>query len=877
MKAIDKFILHVVHNWKNKLNEAYGKEVMDNLIKKFREEADDLNIKITDEQLKKYIERFDQIKDSPKTVKKNIQTYTLSELIRLVRSMPGSEPPSKEEEDQTPDVVYSDNGITIWNGAKQGNCIVYGASQKLPGGSKWCITEPGGSYFGTYRYGASYGYPTFYLAKNSNLSDNDKLSFVSLQVLKNGDYKFTNRNNSPGMEGPFSWEELNSKVPWLKDIPNLKNILKYIPFTKSEKEADTYRNNPISIKQWIKEPFDSKRQYLFIRAGNRQLFSDITNDLFISKYLPQYSQIATIIAGTAGIIDINRLIQYLDKFSKQDQSSIVKQIRDKFALNILDEDLSFDLKKYLVKTDKIDLDSNQRLYVTKDNQAIVLLTLKNNIKVGLYTEDDEYPNIKLNKRTSKYLLDYPELDKIPLKNLFKLVEDEIIDREFVNDILNKAKDNPNSAIIVKPTEDGDIVLDSNTFSSYKIKSDGSITSIPFNSEEVEQVFASAKDSEGFQQNALNIFKEDKPIPNEIDKKALASVISSIPYSQRILNNRGNDSFVLLTSNNSKMPFFTMRTDPADPSNHIRPTSTWNAAGEIGNGYGDFNNDEAISYFAYLRQMNKSFNDNDLRIILNSTYYDRNKKAFATNNPPVNADNVYRIAQMNNDVVLINTQNSRESFMLSSARNNLKKLNLPPQYANQLLGIAAPAAAAGAPAGGRRGRPAGVPNAPRPQQPAAAAAQGNINVGARMQAAGLMDGFMGGGALPRSIFRRLNVNDASAAPVANNRGASRRQNILGDAGQVTSVLNVGESTIYFIRLGNGSTVASIVVQPGNGHYLITPQSQYQLESPSQLLTALQQRNLAEVHQYLVNEYMERNPEHLNEFKELLRKHINEKKK
>ena len=189
---------------------------------------------------------------------------------------------------------------------------------------------------------------------------------------------------------------------------------------------------------------------------------------------------------------------------------------------------------------------------------------------------------------------------------------------------------------------------------------------------------------------------------EIDKKALASVISSIPYSQRILNNRGNDSFVLLTSNNANMPFFTMRTDPADPANHIRPNSTWKSSGEIGNGYGDFNNDEAISYFAYLRQMNKSFNDNDLKIILNSTYYDRNKKAFATNNPPVNADNVYRIAQMNNDVVLINTQNPRESFMLSSARNNLKKLNLPPQYANQLLGIAAPAAAAGAPAAGRRG-------------------------------------------------------------------------------------------------------------------------------------------------------------------------------
>jgi hypothetical protein len=131
-------------------------------------------------------------------------------------------------------------------------------------------------------------------------------------------------------------------------------------------------------------------------------------------------------------------------------------------------------------------------------------------------------------------------------------------------------------------------------------------------------------------------------------------------------------------------------------------------------------------------------------------------------------------------------------------------------------------------------------------------------------------------LPRSILRRLNVNDARGVSVANNRGASRRQNILGGAGRVISSLEVGPSTIYLIRLNNGVTVASVVVQPGNGHYIITPQSAYQLDSPSQLLSALQQRNLAEIHQYLVNEYMERNPEQLTEFKELLRKHINEKK-
>jgi hypothetical protein len=171
---------------------------------------------------------------------------------------------------------------------------------------------------------------------------------------------------------------------------------------------------------------------------------------------------------------------------------------------------------------------------------------------------------------------------------------------------------------------------------------------------------------------------------------------------------------------------------------------------------------------------------------------------------------------------------------------------------------------------RRGRPAGQPNAPQPAVPAAA---GNLNVGASMQAAGIMNGFMD---LSRPILRRLNVNNANSVPVANNRGASRRLNILGGAGRITSVLEIGPSTIYFIRLNNEGTVASVVVQPGNSHYLITAQSAYQLESPSQLLSALQQRNLAEIHQYLVNEYMERNPEHLNEFKELLRKHINEKK-
>ena len=868
MKAIDKFILHVVHNL-FPLNE-YSEGEINRLMAQFKAEAEDLNIQVSDEQLKKYIERFDVLKSSPKVTDKDLRKYSLSKLIKLVTSSPGAELDNEDEEDSTPDVVYREGDITIWNGAKQGNCITYGENQPMQGGGRWCITQPGGSYFGRYRYGSDYKYPTFYLAKNDALPDSDKLSFVALQVLDNGEYKFTNRANNPGMEGPFSWDELNRRIPWLSSIPNLKNTLKYIPFSKSEKEKEVYKNSPVSIKQWMKEPFSTKKQYLLIRSGTSQLFSDISNELFISKYLPQYPQIATIIAGTTGIINIDILMKYLDKFSKQDQLSIAKQIRSKFNLSVLNDDLSFDLKKYLVKTDKLNLTPEQRIYVTKDGQSIVLLTLGDNIKVGVYTEEDEYPNIKLNKRTAKYILEYPELDKIPFKTLIDLVSEDVIDKTLVDKVIENAKNDPNSAIIVKDIDGTDILLDSNAFVSYKIEN-GKITKIPFNSEEVQQVFNDSKDNEGLQNNVIGMLNQQS-IPETVDRDGFLSIVKATPYSKRITP----DGRIVITSDDPNISMFSL--DP-NSINNLRPSYTW---GDVnGNwrrrGSGDYIDSIPAwqSYFTYLRSINRSYNSNELqRILKTDTYGARGrvaKKAFIQANPPITADNIYRPVMNGDTALLINLQNPRESFKVSEQSGKLNKANVPTALARQLTGQGQPAAAAAAPAAGGRGRPAGQPNAPQPAVPAAA---GNLNVGASMEAAGIMNGFID---LPRPILRKLNVNNANGVPAANNRGASRRQNILGANGRVTRVLEIGPSTVYFITLANGVTVASVVVQPGNGHYLITPQSAYQLESPSQLLSALQQRNLAEIHQYLVNEYMERNPEQLTEFKELLRKHINEKKK
>jgi hypothetical protein len=244
-------------------------------------------------------------------------------------------------------------------------------------------------------------------------------------------------------------------------------------------------------------------------------------------------------------------------------------------------------------------------------------------------------------------------------------------------------------------------------------------------------------------------------------------------------------------------------------------------------------------------------------------------------PPIADSSPYRPYIQGDNYYLVNVNNPRESFVVSNNSGKLNKANIPVSVAARLRtgGAAEPAAVAAAPVAGRRGRPAGQPNAPRPAA-AAPAAAGDINVSTAMDEIGILNGFLD---LPRGVRNRLNVNNASRANPNNDRGASRRNNILGNAGRVGRIIQIGDSKIYIIRLANQQVIASVVSQPGNEHFLVTPQSAYRLGSPADLLQALQQRNLAEIHQYLVNEYMERNPEHLNEFKELLRKHINEKKK
>jgi hypothetical protein len=872
MRAIDKFILHVVHNI-FPLNE-YSEGELKRLMAQFREEADDLNISISDDTLKTYIERFDTIKNSPKIQEKDLRKYTLSKLIKLVTSSAGAEAPD-DEEDQTPDVVYQDGGVTVWNGSKEGNCVNYGR------GEKWCITR--GS-FGNYRYDASKGYPTFYLAKNANISDNDKLSFVAIQVRdvddENKKYVYTNRQNSPYESSPMSFSKLTSEVPWLNDVPNIRGILRYIPLSNTEKVNQKYKRDSVSIREWVKMPFNTKKQYLVVRKSGK-LFSDIENKEFVEKYLPQYPQIAEFIAVTPGIIDNTFLLANLDKFSNQDRKSITANIQNAIDLKYLTTDtFPFDVKKLLTILKKWNLPITDRMYVTKNGEAIVKLKFGDDISVGVYTAEDDYPNIKLNQRTSKYLLDYPELDKLPFNGLLKLATDGIINKEFIDKVIDKAKSEENSAIIVKKVEDGEILVDANSFSSYKIK-DGKITKVPFSDEEVQIALGDEKDNTSFQQGVVNIVKQSvdtyENLPPTIDKDAFVSIIKSTPYNNRTFTSRNvtGEQVILVPDGESEYTLFT-RTIGSQGLYNFNALIDYGRGGDWRDRDTNDSMDEGAwrSYFNYLRNENIVYEGNQLQQWFRGGYGINTKRAWFRAQPPISPTDRYAVAIGPNGInYIINKANPRESLKLSDS-GKLVKANIPVGMARQLTGAtpddATPVAAATAT--GRRGRPAGVANAPRAAAPAAAGG-GDINVPELMDETGLETAFS---RLPINDYRRLNSTTAVRINPNGDRGAARRNNQLGGAGSVGRVIGVNSNKIYLIRLANQQIIASINIQPGNRNYILLPNgTMITLNSPAELMQALRQRNLvAEVRNYLVREYVANNPQHLDEVRELIRQHVNE---
>jgi hypothetical protein len=862
---INKLIEHIVHNI-FPLNE-YSEGEINRLMTQFKQEADDLNIIISDEQLKKYIERFDQLKNSPKITEKDLRKYSLSKLIKLVSSLEGADL-DNDVEDTTPDVLWSEGGKTIFYGNNEELC------QRHRNEVPWCITR--GS-FGNYRYDPAKGYPTFYLVKNSNLPDSDRLSFVAIQVRENGNYVYTNRANSPYESREMSFDRLLSEIPWLNEIPDIRSKLRFVPLTTKEKVTTQYSdtNRSASVREWVKWSFNFKKQYLVIRK-NKKLFNDITNDEFVDKILPKYPQLATFISLNSGIVGDLTLLKNLESFSNQDRKSIIANMRNSIDINELSKDtIPFEVKKLLVKLNKWDISSDQRIYITKDGKAIVLLKVDDNFKVGVYTEEDDYPNIKLNTRTSKFLLDYPDLDKIPFNTMLKLAKDEIIPKETINAVIEKAKEDPNSAIVIRDIEGGKILIDSNSLTSYKIEGN-KITKIPFTSEEVQNVLSQETNNTGFQESILNILSQPGNIPSSIDKESFMSIINSIPYPNRVVN---GDVILTSTSDDEDMSVVAIPTTSVTDQT-LRTSKSWGRDRDWRerNTYSGYIPPSAMpSFIAYLRATGQAYNTDQLvNTIKNSREWNRSGntvKAFIANNPPVTADNRYTPVEYEGQYLLVNRDSPRESLGISSNTGKLVKAAIPASLATRILRNIQPVEPA-APAVEPTVEPAVEPTVeptvqePAAQEPevpqAAPAAQGGQGVTNLITQAGLTIGF---NSLPQGV--RTRISNGNVTQVATDRGATRRNGVLGARGRVVGVITAGQSKFYVIRLASGTMIGSVAMQPDAQHYIVTTQSAFRIPNANALVAQLQQRNLAEeMKAPIIHMHALTRPQELEEIKYLL---------
>ena len=362
----------------------------------------------------------------------------------------------------------------------------------------------------------------------------------------------------------------------------------------------------------------------------------------------------------------------------------------------------------------------------------------------------------------------------------------------------------------------------------------------------------------------------------IDKDAFISILRATPLENRVIEYNSNPS-VVLTTQSSEHPFVVQSVSRGASSFQI---SAWYGDGvdwRRRGGNGDFSSDPEVykSIFRYLSQTGVTFSDRQLvdglKTMSRRVYNPRGiVKAIISAEVPMAADSTFKPIIYQDKPYIVNTQSPRNSYTASETTGKLVSANIPSSTAARMLGTTAPATIAQAT--GRRGRPAGQPNTPRPA--AAPAAAGDINVREVMTDTGLDVAFL---RLPRNILRKLNVTNARRVDPNGDRGVARRNNILGDRGRVGRTIAVGNSKIYFLSLPGGRILASINVQPGNSNYLLLPNENgnaaIALSSPSELLSVLQQRGLAEHHNYLVREFMANYPEYNNEVKNILEKHLN----
>lgn len=126
------------------------------------------------------------------------------------------------------------------------------------------------------------------------------------------------------------------------------------------------------------------------------------------------------------------------------------------------------------------------------------------------------------------------------------------------------------------------------------------------------------------------------------------------------------------------------------------------------------------------------------------------------------------------------------------------------------------------------------------------------------------------------LRRTLEGNWNMVNVVGNRGAARRSNLLVGRGRVTQAYQKGTDVMYIITMNNNIRVASIVMQPGNQHYVAIRGSIIHLNDPSSLPQILTNNGINEgLKIFITNELLESSPHKKEYIKNILKEYLNYK--
>jgi cytidyltransferase-like protein len=340
------------------LNE-YSQGIVNKLTAKFKQE----NPSLSDDDIKKYINRFDSIKGNLPVDKRDITKYSWNELEQAVASSQSKRIKAGKINDGEPEdanLVYNQNKLRIYVGKTKNACIKYG------NGYNFCISSRGDdNMYYDYRYGQQ-GTPYFVFDDEKSSEQDENGNFIDKTHLlvifvhegpeENGEYPIeyytVTTANNPGENDYFTFYSIENKYPRLKGLKDIFKGVEVDPKEKAEynlnKKYDAllgYINESygnIGGKNYLEEFWD-KYHFSTIEFANKVV------DEFINGKAEVYRFRGVLKPGLedeymATAVNQNRLVKVGGKISVEDQKKnfieeILKQMYegDKTNHNVADD------------------------------------------------------------------------------------------------------------------------------------------------------------------------------------------------------------------------------------------------------------------------------------------------------------------------------------------------------------------------------------------------------------------------------------------------------------------------------------------------------------------------------------------------------------